>query len=166
MAGNKDKIIDELFRYANSVISRHHIYPYVDLIVKDNVIISRGYNQERETQDITRQSQVVAVREAQDALETGNLSGYTLHSFFEPTILSFDVALWAGIRDFIWCVNKASVPSEYNQLNYGPLDYQEKYPHKIRVTSGVREKEALELVKLAQSKNYYSTYLLETRRFI
>lgn len=156
MAGEQTKntLLDELFKYAKEIMKAHQIFPYVSFIVKENVVIARGYNRERETFNLANQDQVVSIREAQKALDTGDLSGYSLYSFFEPTILGFDVALWSGITDFHWCINAKSYPSSYNPINYTIADYAKSHPGKIAIEPGIREKEALQLVKIAESKNY------------
>lgn len=162
MAGKKCSklIISELFDFAQDVMKTYRIYPYVSFIVKDEVIVARGYNMERETRDVTMQCSIVAIRQAQEALDTGDLSGYSLYSFFEPTILGFDVALWAGIRDFIWCINSASLPKHYNKIRYTPLNYMKYHPGEITILNELKEKEALKLVSMAKTKKYYPDNLL------
>lgn len=155
MDGKQKQLIDELFSFGQEIMEIHGIYPYVSFVVKDGVIISRGYNMERESRDVTLQGDVVAIRNAQEALETGYLSGYTLYSLFEPTILGFDVALWSGIRDFVWCINSASLPRFYNKLRYAPLDYSKNHPGEITIQNGLREHDALQLVAKAKSARLY-----------
>lgn len=157
MDGNKVKsnhIFDDLFSYAQEIMTSKQIYPYVSFIVKDSVVISRGRNKEQETFDLTNQDQVVSIREAQKTLDSGNLEGYSLYSFFEPTILGFDVALWSGVKDFHWCINSSSYPFSYNPMKYSVVDYEKDHPGIITIEAGVREKEALELVKLAEQNGY------------
>jgi tRNA(Arg) A34 adenosine deaminase TadA len=156
MDGKKlEEILDQLFEFAKETMDKQAIYPYVSFVVKDNVIVSRGSNIEREIKDVTLQGDVVAIRNAQKALETGDLSGYILVSFFEPTILGFDVALWSGIKDFVWCINSSSLPTHYNKIKYNPLDYKKNHPKEITINNGLREKEALKLVSEAKDKKYY-----------
>lgn len=151
---NTQEIINDLFIYARETMRAERIFPYVSLIVKDGIIIARGYNQERETYDLTNQDQVVSIRLAQKALDTGSLQGYSLFSFFEPTILAFDVALWSGISDYHWCINSKSYPSSYNPISYGVADYERAHIGKITIESGIKEKEALLLVKIAEDHKY------------
>ncbi len=156
MDGNRlEEILNELFEFAKETMDKHGIYPYVSFVVKDGVIVSKGLNIERELKDVTLQGDVVAIRNAQKAMETGDLSGYVLISFFEPTILGFDVALWSGIKDFVWCINSSSLPNHYNKIKYTPVDYQKNHPEEISIKNGLREKEALMLVKEAKDKKYY-----------
>ncbi|MCR4329837.1 MAG: hypothetical protein NUV65_04820 [Candidatus Roizmanbacteria bacterium] len=161
MAGKKiDPIITELITFGSRVMSEQGIYPYVSFIVKRDVIVARGYNMERESKDVSQQGDVVAIRNAQNALETGDLSGYCLYSLFEPTILGFDVALWSGVRDFVWCINSSSLPKLYNKLKYSPLHYANRHPKEITIQNGIQEKEALQLVKKAKEDRLYPDNLL------
>lgn len=156
MDGKKlESILDELFDFAKQVMDKNSMYPYISFVTKKGVIISRGYNQERENRDVTLQGDVVAIRNAQAALDTGDLKGYTLVSLFEPTILGFDVALWSGITDFIWCINSSSLPKHYNKVKYTPLDYSKSHPGKITIQHGLRENEGLALAELSKIKQYY-----------
>lgn len=161
MVGNQwDKIIDEVFTLGKEVMKQYGTYPYVDLVIKDGVIVSWGRNTERETRDVTNQSAVVAIRKAQEALDAGDLSGHALVGLFEPTMLGFDVALWSGIRSFVWCINSLSLPRHFNKMNYSPLIYAKNHPGKIEIVNGLREKEGLDLVKIAKEKKYYPDNLL------
>src|SRR3989338_1861416 len=160
MDGNQNKVIDELFNFGTEIMNKYKIYPYTDFVVRDSVIVSRGYNYERESGDISMQSAVTAIRWAQESLEVGDLTGYTLYSLFEPTILGFDVALWSGIRDFVWCINSTSLPKHYNKLKYTPLDYAQKHPGEIAIKHGLREPAGLDLVKQDKQHQLYPDNLL------
>lgn len=156
MAGDDELLIRLLLNFGQETMERSKIMPYVSFVAKSGVIIARGYNREREEEDITEQDAVVAIRLAQDALGIGDLSKYSLYSLFEPTILGFDVALWAGIKRFVWCVNKSSVPVEYNKIHYGPLDYIAHHPEELFITNGLLEEEGKKLIQKARDLNYYS----------
>ena len=161
MAGKiSEALLDELFVLAKEVMQKHQIYPYVAMVVKNGEVISRGDNTERETRDVTNHGDVTTIRRAQLALDTGDLSGYTLLSLFEPTILGFDVALWAGITSFAWCINSESLPKHYHKMRYNPLVYAENNHGKIEIDNGMREKAGLALVKIAKEKKLYPDNLL------
>lgn len=156
MDGKKvsQKLIAELFDWAKEIMNVNKIYPYVSFVFKKDVVISRGYNCERETFDLTNQDQVSAIRQAQGSLDVGDLSGYSLLSFFEPTILAFDIALWSGISDFHWCINSSSYPASYNPIKYSVREYFKRNPNKITIEPGINEKEALKLVRVAEKNKY------------
>ena len=156
---SNEEIIDELFVYAENVMEKYKIFPYVAFVVKDIEIIARGHNMATTDKllyagDITQQGDVMAVRNAQKILTSGNLNGYTLVSFMEPTILGFDVALWAGITNFVWCVNKLQIPEHYTDISYRPTDYAKKHME-IKIIDGIESEKALELVKHSEQLHYY-----------
>ena len=147
--------LDELFAYADETMKTKQMFPYVSFLLKNGTVIARGSNEERETADVTRQDKIVTIRNAQQALGVSDLSGYTLLSIFEPTIMEFDVALWAGITDFMWCIDSRSLPKHYNNLKYTPLDYAYSHPKKIHITHNLRESEAMKLIEFAESNTLY-----------
>jgi tRNA(Arg) A34 adenosine deaminase TadA len=141
-----DKVIKELFVFCKYSINKTG-WPYVSFVLKRGVIVAKDFNNTRQALDPTLQCSVSAIRKVLSSLETNDLAGHSLLSLFEPTILSFDIALWAGIKDFIWCINAKSAPEHYNKMSYSPLIYASKNPGKVNILSGVCEKEALEFLK-------------------
>ncbi len=150
----------QLLTYAAETMNVFRVYPYAAFVIKNNTIVAKGRNQEQETRDVTRQSEVVAIREAQRILSTGSLDSCTLLSLMEPTILSFDVAMWAGIRDFAWCVDATYFSEHYTLMNYSPLTYKSVYPEKITVTHGICTDEAIRLIEEAKKQKFYPDTLL------
>lgn len=155
MAGSTEAIVKELLDFARDIRERNKIIPYVAFVVKEGQVISRGYNFLRESQDVTMFSEVAAIRWTQESLDTGDLSGYTLFNLFEPTLLGFDVALWAGIRDFVWCINAKTMPNQYSSIPYRIEDYERHNPGEITILAGVNEKEAMKIVAEAQQRLYW-----------
>jgi tRNA(Arg) A34 adenosine deaminase TadA len=161
MGGDPNLVLDELLRFAKQIMLEKQMYPYVALVVKNGVIISRGYNFERESKDLSMFSGVTAIRWAQDALDTGDLTGYSLYSLFQPTHLDFDVALWSGIRNFIWCIESKSLPKHFSDITYTPYDYLKDNPGQITIEGGIREEEAIALVREADEKNYFPKGIID-----
>ena len=150
----------ELLTFAELSMRTYRVYPYAAFVIHDNIVIAKGRNEEQETRDITRQSEVVAIRNAQNVVKAGSLSGYTILSLMEPTILSFDVALWAGIRDFAWCVDSTYFSEHYTSMSYSPLQYAKQHPTEISITRGLYSSEAVSLIEEAMKSHYYPDSLL------
>ena len=148
------QIVDQLFGYATYVVETEKRIPYVSIVAKGDVVIAKGLNMAYDTYDITSFGDVVAIRSAQEALETGNLEGYSLYSFFEPVLMGFDIALWSGIKHFVWCINSKSYRDKYNKMSYTPLVYAESHPE-VEVAAGIRDTEALKIADLAIRNNYF-----------
>lgn len=71
--------------------------PFGAVIVKDNKIIARGFNQVTSTNDPTAHAEVVAIREACKMLNTFNLAGCEIYSSCEPCPMCLASIYWARL---------------------------------------------------------------------
>ena len=78
--------------------------PFGSVIVKDNKIISEGFNKVTSTNDPTAHGEIVAIRKACKNLKVFNLSGCELYSTCEPCPMCLSAIYWAHI-DKIYYAN-------------------------------------------------------------
>ena len=78
--------------------------PFGSVIVRDNKIISEGFNKVTSTNDPTAHGEIVAIREACKNLKVFNLSGCELYSTCEPCPMCLSSIYWAHI-DKIYYAN-------------------------------------------------------------
>ena len=71
--------------------------PFGSVIVKDNKIISEGFNKVTLTNDPTAHGEIVAIREACNKLNTFKLSGCELYSSCEPCPMCLSAIYWSRI---------------------------------------------------------------------
>tara|TARA_B100000029_G_scaffold76174_1_gene67971 strand:+ start:256 stop:726 length:471 start_codon:yes stop_codon:yes gene_type:complete len=71
--------------------------PFGCVIVKENKIISEGFNKVTLTNDPTAHGEIVAIREACNQLNTFNLSGCELYSTCEPCPMCLSAIYWSRI---------------------------------------------------------------------
>ena len=71
--------------------------PFGSVIVKDNKIISEGFNRVTTTNDPTAHGEIVAIRAACKELNNFNLSGSALYSSCEPCPMCLSAIYWARI---------------------------------------------------------------------
>ena len=71
--------------------------PFGCVVVKDNKIISEGFNKVTLTNDPTAHGEIVAIREACSKLNTFNLSGCELYSSCEPCPMCLSAIYWSRI---------------------------------------------------------------------
>ena len=71
--------------------------PFGCVIVKENKIISEGFNKVTLTNDPTAHGEIVAIREACSKLNTFNLSGCELYSTCEPCPMCLSAIYWSRI---------------------------------------------------------------------
>ncbi len=81
--------------------------PFGAVIVKDNKIISEGFNMVTSTNDPTSHAEVSAIRNACKNLNNFSLKGYELYTTCEPCSMCLSAIYWARI-DKIYYANTRS----------------------------------------------------------
>ena len=87
----------EAIREALDGISQGHGGPFGCVIVKDDEIIGTGHNMVLEEKDSTAHGEITAIRNAEDALDSYDLSGCVLYTTGEPCPMCLYAILWANI---------------------------------------------------------------------
>ena len=89
--------MSEAIREALDGISQGHGGPFGCVIVKDDEIIGTGHNMVLEEKDSTAHGEITAIRNAEDALDSYDLSGCVLYTTGEPCPMCLYAILWANI---------------------------------------------------------------------
>lgn len=142
-----DKLKDELFDLTRLAIERTGM-PYASMLIDraTGIVITKDYNNSVETYDPSDQGSVAGIRRAQAALETSDLSHTYVFSFFEPTVLSFDIAMFAKITNFAWCINATDAPNHYIIKDYSLVDCARQHPDAVHIVPGYARTEAIQLL--------------------
>lgn len=82
---------------AKEGIHKGHGGPFGSTIVKAGKIIASGHNMVLKTNDSTAHGEVVAIRKAEAALQTFDLSGCELYTTGEPCPMCLAACMWANI---------------------------------------------------------------------
>ena len=69
--------------------------PFGAIIVKDGIIVGRGYNQVTSTNDPTAHAEIVAIRDACQNLNSFQLDGCVLYTSCEPCPMCLGAIYWA-----------------------------------------------------------------------
>ena len=80
--------------------------PFGAVIVKDDKIIGRGWNQVIARNDPTCHAEMVAIRDACKKLNDYNLSGCTIYINCEPCPMCLSALYWAGIDKIYFAATK------------------------------------------------------------
>ncbi len=78
--------------------------PFGAVIVRNNEIISEGWNQVTSKNDPTAHAEIVAIRKACQKLNNFDLSGCTIYTSCEPCPMCLSAIYWAGLKE-IYYVN-------------------------------------------------------------
>lgn len=78
--------------------------PFGAVIVKDDIIIAVGHNTVLASKDSTAHAEIVAIRRAEQALDTHDLSGCELYTTCYPCPMCLGAIMWARIaRVYFGC---------------------------------------------------------------
>lgn len=79
--------------------------PFGAVLVKDNNIIAEGVNELHKTYDVSGHAELLAVRRAQEQLQTNDLSGFTMYASGEPCPMCLTAMYFAGIERVFYCAS-------------------------------------------------------------
>lgn len=80
--------------------------PFGAVVVKENRIIARGWNQVTSTNDPTAHAEIVAVREACRLLDDFRLTGCELYSSCEPCPMCLSAIYWARLDRLFYAATR------------------------------------------------------------
>ncbi|WP_217587293.1 nucleoside deaminase [Lentibacillus saliphilus] len=77
--------------------------PFGAVLVKDGEIVAEGVNELHKIYDVSAHAELVALRKAQEQLQTHDLSGYTMYASGEPCPMCLTAMFFAGLTDVYYC---------------------------------------------------------------
>lgn len=89
------QIADEL---AKQNILTNHGGPFGAIVVKENVIVGVGNNQVIRNNDSTAHAEIMAIRNAEQTLNTFDLTGCKLYTSCYPCPMCLNAIIWANIK--------------------------------------------------------------------
>lgn len=79
--------------------------PFGAVLVKDGKIVSEGVNELHKKYDGSGHAEMIAIRKAQSALQTHDLSGYTMYASGEPCPMCLTMMYMSGIEQGYYCTS-------------------------------------------------------------
>jgi len=79
--------------------------PFGALLVKDGKVIAEGVNELHIKYDISGHAELLAIRRAQEKLQTNDLSGYIMYASGEPCPMCLSAMYMAGITEGYYCAS-------------------------------------------------------------
>ncbi|MFD2924561.1 nucleoside deaminase [Halobacillus naozhouensis] len=79
--------------------------PFGAVLVEDNKIVSEGVNELHKAYDVSGHAELLAIRRAQEQLQTNDLSGYTMYASGEPCPMCLSAMYFAGIEKVFYCAS-------------------------------------------------------------
>ena len=123
--------------------------PVGAVVVKNNKIIGRGYNQIEKLKDATAHSEMIALTAAANHIGNWRLNNCSIYVTLEPCIMCTGAMLASRINELYFAAfdpKFGACGSLYNLAEDG------KTNHKIKVFSGIYEDESKNLLKEFSAK--------------
>lgn len=79
--------------------------PFGAVLVKNNNVVAEGVNELHKKYDVSGHAELLAIRRAQEQLQTNNLSGYTMYASGEPCSMCLTAMYFAGIEKVFYCTS-------------------------------------------------------------
>lgn len=99
-----DKFMEQAVQLAADNV-REGGQPFGAVLVKDDMAIAEGVNELHKKYDISGHAELLAIRRAQEKLETNDLSGYTMYASGEPCPMCLTAMYFAGIEKVYYCAS-------------------------------------------------------------
>ena len=120
--------------------------PIGAVVVKDNEIIGRGYNERESKKDPTKHAEITAIQEAAMAIGDWRLTGSDLYVTIEPCIMCVGAAQQSRIKRIIFgCLD----PKGGAAISLYKIPQDQRLNHVIEVKYGVLEQGEIFALEMA-----------------
>lgn len=79
--------------------------PFGAVLVKDGEIVAEGVNEIHIKYDVSGHAELLAIRRAQEKLQTNDLSGHVMYASGEPCPMCLTAMFYAGITEGYYCAS-------------------------------------------------------------
>ena len=112
--------------------------PVGAVIVKNNIVLAKSYNLVETLTDVTAHAEMISITSATNKINSKYLVDCTLYVTLEPCVMCFEALIMSRISKIVYSV---SDPKK------GGISTQLKKKHKILLSSGILQKESLDLIQ-------------------
>jgi tRNA(adenine34) deaminase len=112
--------------------------PIGAIVVKDNMVLGRGFNFREARQDPVAHAEIIAIRKAARKEASWRLTNATLYVTLEPCLMCMGAMLLARIERVVFGCHD---PKGGAAGSLYDLSDDSRLNHRIKVTSGIREAE-------------------------
>ncbi|MBX4186825.1 MAG: nucleoside deaminase [Candidatus Doudnabacteria bacterium] len=107
------------------------------IVVKDGKIIAKACTTVYVDNDPTRHAEIIAISNAARALSNKKLENCILYSTCEPCMMCTGAALWAGIKEIVYGMNRKDYLEYFEHSNHWHKPIEEVAPKEIVIRGGV-----------------------------
>ena len=138
----QQKFMDEALKEARKAYKKDEV-PIGAIIVKDNEIISKAHNLVETKKDATMHAEIIAIERACRKLNTWHLDDCTLYVTVEPCLMCSGAMIQSRIDRVVY----ATKNEKFGYIESVEKIFENKNNHNVKITNGIYEKEAKELIQ-------------------
>ena len=137
------RFMHQAFKLAEDAYEEKEV-PVGAVIVKDNRIIGRGYNQVERLKDPTAHAEILAISAACSTIDNKLLEDCTIYVTLEPCPMCAGALVWSRISRIVFGASDAKAGACGSLFN---LASNNKLNHRIEVVQGVMEQDCEWILK-------------------
>lgn len=139
----KEKYMKEAIKQAKKAYEKNEI-PVGAVIVKENKIIARAYNEKEDKLDTTKHAEILAIQKASKKLQTWRLTDCEMYVTLEPCAMCAGALIQARLKKIYIGTMDAKTGSCGSVLNL-LQDYT--FNHKVECETGIMQEQCEALIK-------------------
>lgn len=117
--------------------------PIGAVIVKDGIVIAKGYNMRESSQQVSDHAELIAIKEACKTLNSWRLDGCTLYCTLEPCAMCSGAIIQSRIDRVVYGANDIKNGAHVSKTQLFDITFN----HKVSIEGGLLEKESTALIK-------------------
>tara|TARA_B100000900_G_scaffold409725_1_gene426175 strand:- start:729 stop:1151 length:423 start_codon:yes stop_codon:yes gene_type:complete len=125
------------YKYAKLAYEKDEV-PVGAVIVKNNIVLAKSYNLVETLTDVTAHAEMISITSATNKINSKYLVDCTLYVTLEPCVMCFEALIMSRISKIVYSVS---------DQKKGGISTQLKKNHKILISSGILQKESLDLIQ-------------------
>ncbi|MBN2696571.1 MAG: nucleoside deaminase [Bacilli bacterium] len=139
---NDEFFMKEALKAARKAFNNNEV-PVGCVVVKDNEIISRGYNHREHSNTVFSHAEIIALDKACKRLDSWRLDECTVYVTLEPCVMCAGAMIQARVKRLVYAAKEPKFGAHQSILNL----FEYPFNHKLEVVSGVLEAESSQLLK-------------------
>ena len=118
--------------------------PIGAIIVKDNKVISRGFNIRESLHDVSAHAEMIAIKKANKKLDNWRLVDCDLYVTIEPCLMCMGAIYQSHIRNVYYGSKDPKGGAAHSVVDFSEIKNLNHYPH---IEGGILEEECSQIVK-------------------
>ena len=111
------------------------------IIIKENKIIGKGYNTQRETHNATAHAEINAIKAAGRKIKNKKLEECIIYCTCEPCIMCLSALSYAKVKKIIYGMSMNETYSKDRIIDINIEQFLNRSPHKIEIEKGFMKEE-------------------------